>query len=176
MPTVVVERAFAQPVTFAEIQAVESRGASCLDAHGVRFLKSYFSRDRRRMICLYEAKDAESVRLAERKARVPFDEAWTAEVIRHEGAEPEDDAVVVERVLPRPFDEAGIRKAVADGAWCRQQYATRIVWTYLSPDGLRCVCVFGAPDAESVRQSQRQSGMPYETAWPASVHRPSREP
>jgi hypothetical protein len=174
MPTVVVERAFAQPVAFADIQAVESRGASCLDSHGVRFLKSYFSRDRRRMICLYDAPDAESVRIAERKAGVPFDEAWSARVIRHEGADLEDDAIVVERLLPRPLDEAGIRKAAADGAWCREQYGCRIVWTFLSPDGLRCVCVFAAPDAESVRQSQRQSGMPYEAAWPASVHVPSQ--
>jgi hypothetical protein len=173
MSTVVVERAFAEPVTFEDIQAIESRGSWCLEAHGVRFLKTYFSRDGRRMICLYEAKDAESVRVAESKAGVPFDEAWATEVIHHGGEEPWADAIVVERVLPRPFDEAGIRKAAADGAWCRQQHASRIVWTYLSTDGLRCLCVFGAPDAESVRQSQRESGMPYETAWPASVHVPS---
>jgi hypothetical protein len=173
MITVVVERTFPQPVAFGDIQAVEKRGAWCLEAHGVRFLKSYFARDRRRMICLYEAPDAESVRLAERKAGVPFDEAWSAEVIHHVGPEPDADAIVVERLLPRPLDEAAIRNAVADGAWCLQQYGCRIVWTYLRPDGRRCLCVFGAPDAESVRQTQKRIGIPFETAWPATVHEPS---
>jgi hypothetical protein len=172
MTTVVVERTFAEPVAFEDVQAVESRGAWCLEAHDVRFLKTYFSRDRRRMICLYEAPDAESVRLAERKAGVPFDDAWATGVIHHGGEEPLSDAIVVERVLPRPFDEPAIRRSVAEGAWCLQQYGCRIVWTYLSPDGRRCLCVFGAPDAESVRQSQRRMGMPYEAAWPASVHEP----
>ena len=44
--------------------------------HGVRFLRSYFSTDGRRMLCLYEAPDVESVRFANRQAGLPFDLAW----------------------------------------------------------------------------------------------------
>jgi hypothetical protein len=170
---VVVERSFAEPVAFEDIQAIEKRGAGCLDSHGVRFLKSYFSRDRRRMICLYEAPDAESVRLAERKAGVPFEKAWTARPLRHSGPELSGDAVVVERDLPWPTDETAIRDAVARGSQCLEERGCRTVWTYLSTDGRRCVCVFAAPDAESVRESQRQIRMPFETAWPATLHEPS---
>ena len=172
MSTVVVERSFAEPVAFEDVQALEDRGGWCLEAHGVRFLRTWFSRDRRRMICLYEAPDAESVRLAERKAGVPFDRAWSARSIRHAGPEPDGDAIVIERLLPQPMDEAAIRAAVAGGAWCLEQYGCRIVSTHLSADGRRCVCVFAAPDAESVRQAQRRIGMPFETAWPATVHEP----
>ena len=172
MTTVVVERSFAEPVAFEEIQAVEDRGAWCLEAHGVRFLRTFFSRDRRRMICLYEAPDAESVRLAEEKAGVPFERAWATQAIRHDGPEPDGNAIVVERLLPRPLDEAAIRESVASGAWCFQQYGCRIVWTYLSGEGQRCLCVFAAPDAETVRQLQRRIGMPFETAWPATLHEP----
>jgi hypothetical protein len=136
----------------------------------VRFLRSYFSRDRRRMICLYEAPDAEAVRLAQEKAGVPFETAWTSRVVRHPGAEPAGDAVVVERTLPQPLDEVALRDAAAGGAWCLDQHGCRIVWSYLSNDGRRVVCVFAGPDAESVRQVQRQTGMPFDTAWPATVH------
>jgi hypothetical protein len=83
---------------------------------------------------------------------------------------------VVERLLPQPFDEAAIRDAVTAGAWCLQQYGCRIVWTYLSGDGRRCLCVFVALDAESVRQAQKRMGMPYEAAWPATVHEPPTAP
>jgi hypothetical protein len=172
MSTVLVERSFSGPVAFEDIQALEDRGAWCLEAHGVRFLRTFFSRDRRRMICLYEAPDAESVRLAEEKAGVPFERAWSAHTIRHAGPEPGGDTIVVERILPRPMDEAAIRDAVAGGAWCLEQYGCRIAWTYLSSDDRRCLCVFAAPDAESVRQAQRRMGMPFETAWPATIHEP----
>ena len=170
MSTVVVERSFAEPVAFEDVQALEDRGGWCLEAHGVRFVKTYFSRDRRRMICLYEAPDAESVRLAEDKAGVPFERAWATQVIRHAEPEPRGDAIVVERLLPQPFDAAAIRSAAEAGAWCLQQHGCRIVWTYLSGDGRRCLCVFEAPDAESVRLAQKRMGMPYEAAWPATVH------
>ena len=172
MSTVLVERAFPEPVRFADIQAMEDRGARCHEAHGVRFTRTFFSRDRRRMVCLYEAPDAESVRLAQGKAGVPFERAWSAQAIRHAGAEPDGDAIVIERLLPQPMDEAAIRAAVAGGAWCLEQYGCRIVSTHLSADGRRCLCVFAAPDAESVRQAQRRIGMPFETAWPATVHEP----
>jgi hypothetical protein len=81
MEIVVVERTFAEPVVFEEIQALEDRGAWCLEMHRVRFLRTYFSADRRRMICVYEAPDAESVRLAQSKAKMPFDCVWTASVL-----------------------------------------------------------------------------------------------
>ena len=172
MSTVVVERSFAEPVTFEEIQAAEDRGAWCLEAHGVRSLRTYFSRDRRRMVCLYDAPDAESVRLAQEKAGMPFERAWTARIVRYPSGEPGGDAVVLERTLPQPFDETAIRDASARNAWCFGEWGCHIVWSYLSTNGLRCLCVFAAPDAESVRQSQRQAGLPYEKAWPATVHEP----
>jgi hypothetical protein len=172
MSTVVVERTFALPVAFEDVQSIEERGAWCLEAHDVRFLRTWFSRDRRRMICLYEAPDAESVRVAQEKAGVPFESAWAAQVILHEAPGAGGEAIVVERRLPEPFDEAGIRDAVAGGAWCLQQHGCRILATFLAGDGRRCLCVFEAPDAESVRQAQKRMGMPFETAWPATVHEP----
>jgi hypothetical protein len=84
--TIVVERTFSEPVRFEEIQSLEDRGAWCLEMHGVRFLKTYFSADRRRMLCVYEAPDAESVRLAQTKAKMPFDRVWTASVYDPNGS------------------------------------------------------------------------------------------
>ena len=76
-----IARAFEAPVTFDDIQAAEDRGANCLSLHRVRFLRSYFSRDGRRMICLYEAPDAESARTANRQAGLPFEAVWAANVV-----------------------------------------------------------------------------------------------
>lgn len=77
----VVARTFDAPVSFDEIQAVEDRGQHCLSLYRVLFLRSYFSRDRRRMLCLYDAPDAESVRAANRQVGLPFDAVWTASIV-----------------------------------------------------------------------------------------------
>lgn len=77
---VVIERSFAQPVEFADIQSIEHRSAWCLEQHHVRPLRSYFSTQRRRMICVYAARDSESVRVAQTQAGLPFERVWTASV------------------------------------------------------------------------------------------------
>lgn len=73
---VVVERSFAEPVAMEEVQAREEAGADCLSLHKVVFLRSLFSSDRKHMVCLYNAPDAESVRLAQSQAGMPLDRVW----------------------------------------------------------------------------------------------------
>ena len=77
----IVERSFGAPVEFDEIQVIEDQAASCLELHRVRFVRTYFSFDRRRMLCLYEAPDAESVRIANREAGLPFERVWAAQIV-----------------------------------------------------------------------------------------------
>ena len=73
---VAVVRSFAEPVALEEIQAIEDAGAWCLETHRVKFARTFFSRDRQRMICFYQAPDAESVRLAQRQAGMPVESVW----------------------------------------------------------------------------------------------------
>ena len=77
-----VERSWDQPVTLEEIQAVEDAGAWCLETHNVKFVRTFFALDRKRMLCLYQAPDAESVRLAQRQAEMPVDSVWACQPVR----------------------------------------------------------------------------------------------
>jgi hypothetical protein len=77
----VVERSFPAPVTFEAVDADEKRSAFCFDSHRVQFVRSYFSADRRHMICLYAAPDAEAARQANAQAGLPFDRVWPARVV-----------------------------------------------------------------------------------------------
>lgn len=76
---VAVERRFSQPVELQEIQALEDAGQGCLDRHGLVFERTFFAADRRRMVCLYRAPDAESVRIAQREARMPVHAVWACQ-------------------------------------------------------------------------------------------------
>ena len=81
MPHIIVERTFEAPLTQQELDAVEARIAPCLDLYNVRWIRSFWSADRRRMICEYDAADVASVRSVQREAAAKFDRAWAADVL-----------------------------------------------------------------------------------------------
>jgi hypothetical protein len=79
MAFLILEKEYDAPFTPEAHDAEAERLDPCLTAHGVRWIRSYLSLDRRRMICEFEADDAEAVRSACRSASVPFARVWTAE-------------------------------------------------------------------------------------------------
>ena len=81
MSRFIVERSFETPLSEAELKATERRMAPCLDLYRVRWIRSYWSTDRRRMICEYDAPDATSVKSVQREADARFDRIWPADVL-----------------------------------------------------------------------------------------------
>ena len=81
MPRIIVERSFDAPFTEDDFAAVSQRIGSCLDLYGVRWIRSHISTDRRRMVCEYEAADAQSVRDVQNAAQANFERVWAAEVM-----------------------------------------------------------------------------------------------
>jgi hypothetical protein len=81
MSRIIVERNFASPQSDADMAAVANRERPCLEVYGVAWRRSLVSEDRRRMVCEYEAADAESVRRVQREAEAQFDRIWAADVI-----------------------------------------------------------------------------------------------
>ena len=81
MPRIIVERTFEAPFTQQDLDAVEARMAPCLDLYDVRWIRSYWSSDRLRMICEYEAADIASVRNVQHEAEARFERAWAADVL-----------------------------------------------------------------------------------------------
>ncbi len=84
MVTLVVERSFPTPLTEEDLAAVQERMGPCLVEYDVTWVQSYFSLDRRRMICHYEAPDAEAVRAANRAAEALFEDVWVSEILAPE--------------------------------------------------------------------------------------------
>ena len=81
-PNVVVERSFAAPVRFEDIAALAQAKLWCLETHRVRHTHSFFSLDGKRMLCFYEAPDAEAVRIAQREAAMPVDGVWPGALVK----------------------------------------------------------------------------------------------
>jgi len=81
MASIIVERTFASPPSEEDLTAAGIRERPCLALYGVAWKRSLLSADRLRMVCEYDAGDAESVRKVQREAGNGFDRAWLAQVI-----------------------------------------------------------------------------------------------
>jgi hypothetical protein len=81
MARILVEKAFDPPVTEEKWNHDLSIGIPCHQAHDVHWIRSMMSRDRRRVICEFEAPDAETVRRSFHKAGLPFVRIWAIEVL-----------------------------------------------------------------------------------------------
>jgi len=76
MEWVVVERDLPVGVTVERL--IELAEEACLDLYGVTAIRSYLSSDRRRMICIFQAPDAEAVRTTLNATPLPPNRVWTS--------------------------------------------------------------------------------------------------
>lgn len=73
---VLVQHRVEEPVTFADLRTVENLCAWCLETHRIALVRMLLSVDFKRIVYLYRAPDAESVRLAHRQAGLGLDLVW----------------------------------------------------------------------------------------------------
>jgi hypothetical protein len=169
---VVVERELTEPADIHELQAREDSVGWCLEQHGVTAVCSYVALDRRTAICVYRAPDADALRETQRRAGLPVTRAWTAEIMGTLVPTSALDmaTIIVQRELPSPITRDVLEQLLAREGHCLALHRAELLVSHLACGGSRMLCVFTAPDAESVRIANRQVGMPVTRAWPATIH------
>ena len=80
MARVMVEQVFSEPLSDERYASGSKRVDACLEIRGGMWRRSSLSKDKLRMVCEFEAPDAESVREAFRAAGASFERVWTADV------------------------------------------------------------------------------------------------
>ncbi|MGE0734185.1 MAG: DUF4242 domain-containing protein [Alphaproteobacteria bacterium] len=175
MENVIVERILSGPDELFAIMRRRVRTQGCLDLHGVNYENSYLSPDATRMTCQFSAPDAESVRIAFRQAEVPSRRTWSASLHTAQLLDPQKvhNVIVVERSFAEPVRFDDLQKAEDAARSCMDTHSVTFLHTFLSIDRKRMVCFYRAPDAESVRTVQRQSGLPFDAIWPAVGYTPA---
>ncbi len=81
MSRIVVERNFETPQSDEDMKRVADRERPCLAVYNVTWKRSLIATDRKRMVCEYEAPDAETVRKVQREAAAEFDRVWVGDVV-----------------------------------------------------------------------------------------------
>ncbi|MDI5920138.1 DUF4242 domain-containing protein [Halomonas sp. LR5S13] len=168
MMDIVLERCFSRPLTAEFVRSVSLEAEGCLALHGVAWQGSLLARDGRRMVCRFRAPDVESARNALRQAGAEVTTLWPGTLHDAPGLDAgalAEANVLVERAFAAPVSLAAIQAREEAGAACLQNHRVRFVRTLLSQDARRMLCLYRAPDAESVRIAQHQAGMPLERVW-----------
>jgi len=82
MPRFLIERNFAEALEVTKEGADQVRQIN--DEEGVKWLFSFLSPDKRKTYCLYEAPNAEAIRIAARRANLPADVVIEVSEVRPE--------------------------------------------------------------------------------------------
>jgi hypothetical protein len=81
MARVLVEKIFDPPITEEQWNRDVKLAIPCHHANDVRWIRSMMAGDRSRVICEFEAPDAETVRRSFRKVGLPFARVWVVDVL-----------------------------------------------------------------------------------------------
>jgi len=172
MTHVILERSFDPATTLEEFAESVARQEGCMALYNIDWQCSLMSKDRKRLVCWFQGADVESVRTALRKNDVDTRVLWGGSF--HLAPNLTVDAlgranVAVERRFDAPTTLESIQAIEDEGIGCLQMRDVEFVYTLFSADRRRMICMYRAPDAESVRQAQHEAGMPVEAVWAFSV-------
>ncbi|MDN3556914.1 DUF4242 domain-containing protein [Halomonas maura] len=165
MIDIFVERDFTTPLAPEFVRQLTLAAQDCLDLHRVAWQGSLLARDGRRLVCHFRGPDAEAARVGLRQAGADVSRLWAGTVHQVPGTAGAWGNVLVERAFAAPVELAEIQAIEDAGAACLQNHRVRFLRTLFSRDRRRMLCLYQAPDAESVRIAQRQAGLPMESAW-----------
>jgi Nickel responsive protein SCO4226-like len=163
MTHLILERAFDPPRSLADVHEGIRGSGWCFDLYQVAWQGSFLSADGRTMVCSFVAPDVESARVALRKTGADTRRLWAASV--HDAPSPGNPNVIVERSFSAPDTFERLKAIVDTKAWCLEQHRVNWARSFLSSDGRRMLCLYEAPDAESVRLAQREAELPVDTVW-----------
>ena len=168
MVDVFLERDFDPAVSPADLRAGWLRGVDCFRLHGVQWRGSLLSLDGRKLVCHFRAPDAESARIALRRNGADIRRLWPGTLHDAPGLvrfAADSANVLVRRAFAQPVTVDEIQAREDAAAWCLEARHVKFVRSCFAADRRRMLCLYRAPDAESVREAQRHAAMPVEDVW-----------
>lgn len=171
MNHIILERQFEPHLSTDDFLELAMDSAGCLPIYRVEWQESLLSADGSRLLCRFEAPDAESVRQVSRDPRARSRVTWTGTV--HDTGRDGLANVVVARGFDEPTTVEAVQAIEDASSWCLEQRQVTFLRTFFSADCKRMLCLYQAPDAESVRQAQKEANMPVERVWPCINYTPA---
>jgi hypothetical protein len=163
MATVVMERGFNPPIGEADFRRMQEDLDDCVRIYRAHWQESFLATDGSSLTCCFSAPDAESVRMLSRGDASSQKLVWAG--VMHTTDRPGRANVVVERRFEEPVMFESVQAMAIAAEWCMRQHKVTVLRTYFSADRRNMLCLYQAPDAESVRLAQHQANMPVDRVW-----------
>jgi hypothetical protein len=170
MENVILQRKFDPGLSHDDFAAMAAYAAGCIGLYRAEWRESFLSEDGLRLVCWFQAPDSESIRQLSRGDGSNERIAWSGTV--HDSDVEDGVEVVVERSFDAPASMEELQAREDAAAWCLNQHRVKFIRSLFSSDRLRMICLYNAPDAESVRVAQIQAGMPVERVWACRHYTP----
>ena len=168
MVHVFLERSFDPPTSADMVIQMALDGKECFSLHKVDWRSSLLTSDGCNLFCHFHSPDAESTRIALRQIDANATISWPGTIHEQPGLTDALRAsanVIVSRHFEEPVAIEDVQAKEDAGAWCLEAYRVSFIRTYFSSNRTRMICLYNAPDAESVRLAQSQAGMPFDGVW-----------
>ncbi|TDG15392.1 DUF4242 domain-containing protein [Seongchinamella unica] len=170
MDEIVLQRTFPQPLGETGFYALARETMDCLDLYRAQWQESFLAEQGNRLVCRFQAPDTESLRQLSRDDGARQKSVWAATV--HEAGVDELARVIVERSFDEPVAIEDLQAREDAAAGCLQLHRVRFIRSLFSRDRQSMVCLYAAPDAESVRLAQQQAKMPFQSIWACRHYTP----
>lgn len=174
MSLVIVETQYDKPATFNQLNEEEERLGPHLDARQATWRYSLLSDDRHRMVCMYDAPDAKSVKTGHETANVSFNRIWVGELLEPETSQTQPATtarIVMEATYPAlNQDEWNEIQGKLLNNFSEQ--GIECLRAYRSLDRTTAIWELQSPDVQTVQQAQQQANIPYDRIWSAELLNP----
>ncbi|GAB4472914.1 MAG: hypothetical protein OHK0037_33060 [Elainellaceae cyanobacterium] len=179
MTFIIVETDRSDPITPEVLDAEGSRALPCLAARNAIWRYSLLSGDRHRMICSFDAPDAEAVRTSYRMANISFEKMWVDQILEPNGTPTQwNESALVMSEIAYP---AGLSEPEWQAQWhiitkhLLPFYAEQgIEWvrSHVAPNKTLILSELNAADPALIHNAHRQFGLPIARVWPAIMLKP----
>lgn len=174
MSLVIVETLTDTPLNLEALTDPHNAVLACLAERNATWRYSLLSGDRRRMICTFDAPDAESVRESYRKGGGFFSRVWSGDLIQPDSNPPQRNEAMLKVIegTYSPIDQEEWNELSHKTLNCYAERGIEWIQSYISGDRTRVICELNAPDTESIREAQHRVGIPFDRLWSAMLIKP----
>jgi hypothetical protein len=144
--------------------------AGCFDLHHVDWKHSFLSADGRRMLCWYQAPDAESARLALRELGSNLHGVWAGKVTGEGANAPSISTanLLAEVLFTAPLSSDDVASRVA----ALEHQGVTVVRGIFSTRGTQWLGLLNAQDEQAARSALERAGLSAELVWPGTAVTP----
>lgn len=154
------------PINLEDLPGMIQYAAGCFDLHHVDWKHSFLSADGRRMLCWYQAPDAESARLALRELGSNLHAVWAGKVTGEGAKSPSISTanLLAEVLFTTPLSTDDLASHVA----AVERQGVTVVRGILSNRRTQWIGLLKAQDEQAARSALERAGLSAELVWPCT--------